>query len=140
MKILLVDDDEWLLRNMRRILAAEHHEVCTARNGLFGYFAYLVCRPELVVTDIEMPFQDGFEMMRQIRNIEPGMRAIYMSGEVEHYGGQLDAECRNHAAAVLEKPFSHRDLSAVIARNSQVWLVPASRWVGTARRGLGPSA
>lgn len=141
MKILVVDDDESSLPVVRTILKAERHEVYTARNGLFGYFGFLVCRPELVLTDIDMPFQDGFEMMRQIRNIDPAARTIYMSGEVERHATRLDAERRNYAAAILEKPFSRRDLCAMIRNESDLWLVPpVRRRVGVARQGFGPSA
>jgi DNA-binding response OmpR family regulator len=141
MKILVVDDDESLLRMMRSILKAERHEVFTARNGLLGYFGFLACRPELVLTDIEMPFQNGFEMISRIRNIDPCVCAVYMSGQVERYRTQLDTERRNHATAVLEKPFSCRDLSALISIDPQSWLRPTSGvGVGTLRQGFGPSA
>ncbi|MGH7827056.1 MAG: response regulator [Candidatus Binatia bacterium] len=141
MKILVVDDDESSLRMMRSILTAERHEPYTARNGLFGYFSFLVYRPELVLTDIEMPFQDGFEMMKQIRNIDPLARTIYMSGEVERYYTRLDAERRNYAAAVLEKPFSRRDLSALISSGFRSWLRPESgARLNVSGQGFGPSA
>lgn len=141
MKILVVDDDESSLRMMRSILKAVGHEVFTARNGLLGYFGFLACRPELVLTDIEMPFQDGFAMISRIRNIDPYVRTIYMSGRVERYRGQLDTERRNHAAAVLEKPFSCRDLSVLISIDPQSWLLPASETgVGAFSQGFGPAA
>jgi DNA-binding NtrC family response regulator len=139
MKILVVDDDESSLRTMRSLLKAEGHEVFTARNGLLGYFGFLACRAELVWTDIEMPFQDGFAMISRIRNINPRVRTIYMSGEVQRYHSQLDAERKNHAATVLEKPFSCRNLSEIISIDPKSWLLPPSQIeVGAFRQSFGP--
>ena len=40
---------------------------------------------ETILTDIDMPELDGFEMMRCIRILNPRVKAIYMSGAPEQY-------------------------------------------------------
>ena len=81
--ILVVDDDELLVRLMGELLRGEGYQVWTARDGLQGYSSYYQHQAETIVTDINMPELDGFEMMRCIRAINPRARAIYMSGAPE---------------------------------------------------------
>jgi hypothetical protein len=59
----------------------------------------------MVVTDIDMPELDGFEMMRCIRAINPRARAVYMSGAPEQYRRTLVSEAQNFGTPVLRKPF-----------------------------------
>src|SRR5262245_24372591 len=83
--ILVVDDDEFLARLMGELLRGKGYQVWTARDGLQGYSSYHQHQAETIVTDINMPELDGFEMMRCIRLINPRARAIYMSGAPEEH-------------------------------------------------------
>ena len=80
MKILIVDDNTVILSVIEAILSQENHEVFIASNGVLGYNQFLNIRPDLVVTDIEMPWQDGIAMMHAIRRHAPMVRTLYMSG------------------------------------------------------------
>ena len=77
--VLVVDDDELLARMISEFLVGKGFHVWTARDGLQGYSSYRRCQTEMVVTDIEMPHLDGFDMMRCIRTINPSVKTIYMS-------------------------------------------------------------
>jgi CheY-like chemotaxis protein len=112
--ILLVDDDEMLARMIAELLRGEGYQVRTARNGLHGYSSYYRHRTGTVITDIEMPDMDGFEMMRCIRAIDPSVNTIYMSGAAEQYRQTLAAEAQKFGAAVLRKPFAGMDLLKLI--------------------------
>jgi len=112
--ILVVDDDELLARMVAELLRVEGYEVWTARDGLQGYSSYYQHQAQTVVTDIDMPELDGFEMMRCIRAINPCARAIYMSGVPEQYRRTLVTEAQNFGAAVLRKPFKGGDLFKLI--------------------------
>ena len=54
------------------------YQVATARDGEDGYLAYLLFKPDLVITDIQMPKKDGLELVRNIRAHNPNVRTIYM--------------------------------------------------------------
>ena len=112
--ILVVDDDELLARMVGESLRGEGYHVWTARDGLQGYSSYHKHQAEMVVTDIDMPQLDGFEMMRSIRTINPRARAIYMSGAPEQYRRTLVSEAQNFGTPVLRKPFGETELLKII--------------------------
>jgi DNA-binding response OmpR family regulator len=112
--ILVVDDDELLARMVADFLRGEGYQVWTAGDGLRGYSSYYQHQAETVVTDIDMPELDGFEMMRCIRAINPCARAIYMSGAPEQYRRTLVSEAQNFSATVLRKPFAGIELLKLI--------------------------
>lgn len=112
--ILVVDDDELLARMVGELLRGRGYQVWTARDGLQGYSSYYQHQAETVVTDIDMPELDGFEMMRCIRAINPRARAIYMSGTPEQYRRTLVSEVQNFGATALRKPFEEIELLKLI--------------------------
>lgn len=83
--ILLIDDDPFYLSVIRRILQDEGHQVLEARDGEEGLEIYKENRPDLVITDMRMPGMDGAEVIRSIREMEPGARIIAVSGAATFY-------------------------------------------------------
>jgi CheY-like chemotaxis protein len=78
--IVVVDDDLWIRAMLRHVLEREGHEVLDAENGIEGT---LLCRkhvPDLVITDVHMPGQDGFETIVCLRREFPDLRIIAISG------------------------------------------------------------
>ena len=111
---MVVDDDELLAKMVAELLRGKGYEVWTAGNGLDGYASYYQHQAETVVTDIDMPELDGFEMVRCIRAINPFVRTIYTSGAPEQYRGTLATEAQQFGAGVLRKPFAEIDLLKLI--------------------------
>jgi len=116
MKVLIVDDNEALAFVLQKILEDEDHETRTARDGEDGYLAYLHFRPDLVITDIQMPRKDGFQLMKDIRIHNPKIETIYMTG-----GGlsrfrrsTLENEKTRYQASFLKKPFSKVELMSCL--------------------------
>ena len=103
---LVVDDDEGLAQIVALILRAEGFDVQTANNGLDGCSAYFRNPTDWVVSDIQMPQLDGLEMMQRIRSRNPGVKTIYMSGEVEKFHLALQQEARQFGVKILPKPFT----------------------------------
>ncbi len=106
MKILIVDDNTVILSVIEAILTQENHEVFIGSNGVLGYNQFLNMRPDLVVTDIEMPWQDGISMVQAIRRHAPMVRTLYMTGNPGPYLASLKMEQRCHPVGVLYKPFT----------------------------------
>ena len=67
-KILVIEDDDVARELMRMALAARGHEVSVADNGVAGYDAALFTKPDLIVTDIQMPGADGVHVLRRVRD------------------------------------------------------------------------
>jgi DNA-binding response OmpR family regulator len=115
MKVLVVEDDSSLATIIQMALEENGYQVRTARDGNEGYLTFLLFRPDVVVTDICMPFKDGFEMMNQIRAHYPHIKTIYLTAQADQYRTRLEKENREYSVRVLEKPFLRAELARHIA-------------------------
>jgi DNA-binding NarL/FixJ family response regulator len=68
----------------------------------------------MVITDIEMPWQDGLSMMQSIRRTHPEVFTLYMTGNPGPYHQRLSEEAHTYAAGLLYKPFTRSDLLRVM--------------------------
>lgn len=113
-KILVVDDNHLLAATIQELLEDDGLEVMSAKDGVDGYSAYLLFKPDIVITDIQMPRKNGLEMMGHIRTHEPMIRTIYMTGDIDSYWPFLKEEKRRYPVIFLEKPFSLESLRRVV--------------------------
>ncbi|MEN2994878.1 MAG: response regulator [Thermodesulfovibrio sp.] len=67
MKILVVDDDKTTRKMISLILKSKGYEVVTAENGLEALQKIGLERINLILTDMNMPYMDGIEFIRQVR-------------------------------------------------------------------------
>lgn len=114
MKILVVDDDALVARNIEEMIENENHHVMTAANGNDGLIKYFRFRPDVVITDVHMPGKNGFELMNEIRMHDPDIRAIYMSADPHQAQVFRRSKRREHPAAFLKKPFLDRELMRLL--------------------------
>jgi UDP-3-O-[3-hydroxymyristoyl] N-acetylglucosamine deacetylase len=128
--ILIVDDDELLSGMLAELLREEGYQVSTAHNGLHGYSTYPKHQAEIVLADIEMPGLDGFEMMRCIRDINPSVRTIYMSGAPGQHRRALITELQKFGAPALRKPFDALDLLKLLSPGASEKAAPDSPTYG----------
>ena len=117
MKILVVDDTRIILSVVEAILNQDHHEVYTAADGRAGYTAFYDVLPDLILTDIEMPWQDGLSMMQTIRLTHPEVYTIYMTGNPGPYQQSLDLECATYPSTVVYKPFTRNALLRAVSNS-----------------------
>lgn len=67
-KILVVEDDEVTRELMRLALEHQGYDVTTAEDGIAGYECAAELRPDLIITDIQMPAADGVQLVRRVRD------------------------------------------------------------------------
>jgi CheY-like chemotaxis protein len=105
-KILVVEDEFGLQETLRDVFQMEGYDVRVAVDGDKGYKAYLQFKPNLVFTDIVMPKMNGLELVSKIRERDPKIKVIYVSGffGVRPLKDALDEEVRNYGYPVLAKP------------------------------------
>jgi len=105
-KILIVEDEFGLQETLRDVFQMEGYDVRAAVDGDKGYRAYLKFKPDLVFTDIVMPKMNGLELVKRIREKDPAIKVIYISGffGVRPLKEELDEEIRNYGYPVLSKP------------------------------------
>ena len=105
--VILVVDDEVVVRNfVQRVLSGEGFSVLVAGNGhealqLSRAFSGTI---HMLLTDVEMPGIDGFQVAEQLRVSMPHMRIMFMSGKL--------ADTRTEPANFLSKPFQPQALVA----------------------------
>ncbi|HZH29954.1 MAG TPA: response regulator [Pyrinomonadaceae bacterium] len=69
-KILVAEDDEVARRLMCMTLERQGFEVLTAEDGLQAYELAQSLRPDLIITDVNMPGADGAHFVRRVRDTE----------------------------------------------------------------------
>ena len=110
--ILVVDDEEVVRRVVRQVLEAEGYLVLEAEGGV-GALEVLMGRTprvDLVLTDGTMRGMDGWELVRVIGAILPGLPTILMTGWAAPPAEKLPAS----PTAVLEKPFTPATLMGTV--------------------------
>jgi DNA-binding response OmpR family regulator len=113
--VLLIEDDE-LVRNMlQTALHQAGYDVTLAGNGREGLRKFAERRPDIIVTDIIMPEQEGIETILAIRKLDQAVPIIAMSGGSSLGAVDfLDAARSFGASRILTKPFSPKDLIAAL--------------------------
>ena len=102
--ILIVDDEPTLRQLLRTVLERAGYEVAEADNGNEAMGIIRAIELDLVITDIFMPENDGFELIQHLRRAAPGVKIITISGETP--GPYLTTARLLGADAVLGKPVS----------------------------------
>jgi CheY-like chemotaxis protein len=114
-RILLIDDDDSVRTMLRQTLTHFGHTVIEARNGKEGLNLFPGARADLVITDIVMPEKEGLEVLMELRQEQPPVKIIAMSGGGRGMAADyLRTAKLMGAAKVLTKPFSNEVLMAAI--------------------------
>ncbi len=119
MKVLVVDDNKDLAQLIQGMLESEGVEVMSANDGIEGYATYLLFRPDLVITDIQMPGGTGFGMMQHIRAHNPMIKTVYISGDIDAYRLTVEQEKKSYPVTFLTKPFPLKALMELVSEPEQ---------------------
>jgi two-component system alkaline phosphatase synthesis response regulator PhoP len=105
-KILVVDDEVYILHILDFILGAENYDVITASNGEQALQKVRDENPDLIVLDIMMPKLDGYETCRIIKN-DPKTKSIPVI-LLTAKGREVDQKLGKEVGAsdYITKPFS----------------------------------
>ena len=115
MKILVIDDEPAVRYAVTRILESEGFDVTAAPDGVRGMAQFRMSRPDLVITDLIMPEQEGMQTIKQMREADAAVKILAISG-----GGRivnvdfLQVARRLGADEILAKPFDSHDLLSVV--------------------------
>ncbi|WPB57521.1 Hpt domain-containing protein [Xylophilus sp. GOD-11R] len=116
--VLVVDDSITVRRVTQRLLRREGYRVALAVDGMQALERLREERPALVLSDIEMPRMDGFDLLRQIR-AEPATASL----PVVMITSRIAAKHRDHAMSLgashyLGKPYPEDELLALVRRHA----------------------
>src|SRR5437868_9715140 len=112
---VLVIDDEMGPRESLRMLLKPNYQVHTADCVEAGINLLKEKQPDTIVMDIRMPGVSGIEGLRQIREIDPNLSVVMLTG----FGALETAKeaLRLGANDYISKPFDAREMREVIGRN-----------------------
>ncbi len=111
-KILIIEDEEDLVKGLRLNLTGEGYEVDWAADGGEGLRKALEERPQLIILDIMLPKMNGLDICRELRQKNISVPIIMLTAKGEEIDKVLGLEIG--ADDYMTKPFSIRELLARI--------------------------
>jgi len=113
--ILIVDDEEIVMKTVDEILRSLGYETKIATNGreAIDIFRLHHTTINLVLLDMIMPELSGEETFREMKQIDPGVKAIISSGYMQDH--RMDALVELGVIDVMQKPFRKNELAAKVA-------------------------
>ena len=118
LRILIVDDEADTRELIQEVLARQGAEVRAGGSAAEALQMLTEWRPDLIVSDIGMPGQDGYELIRQVRELDAGDQGRIPAVALTAYAGVEDQQ-RALAAGFqqhLAKPVEPAALIATVAR------------------------
>lgn len=113
MKILIIDDS-LLSRNMFKRALGENYEYVEAADGISGLEKFVLEKPDLVVLDITMPGTNGFEILAQIKQLDPEACVVVGTADIQSTSRIQALEMG--AAEVINKPFMPETVKETVGR------------------------
>lgn len=114
--ILTVDDSASMRMLLKASLTAQGFRIEAANDGEHGLERMHEVNPDLLITDINMPKMDGFELIEAVRAV-PGFRGIPILVLSTEFSDEKKARARSAGATGwITKPFDADKLSAAIRR------------------------
>ena len=110
-RILVVDDEQYLLDMLKRTLEDEGYDVDCAANGKSALALLTEHKPDLVLLDIKMPGLDGYQVLELIRE-KSEVPVVMLTGVLEPISVQQSVNLG--ADDYVRKPFRTRELLARI--------------------------
>jgi DNA-binding NtrC family response regulator len=106
-RVMVVDDDQVVGKSFERVLTDKGYRVDTALSGREAFEKYAGGDFDMVFTDLRMPGEDGLEVARRLKEMNPWLPIVVVTG----YGTQ-EAEASAKAIGVSE--FLHKPLTPSI--------------------------
>lgn len=117
--ILLVDDEERILKPTQQLLKSLGHHVFAAQSAheAIGLMEQHLSEIDLVLSDVVMPGMSGPEMIEKLQAVKPDIKYIFMSG---HTANLIKKQgLSQNSSNFIEKPFSRQQLDDVICKMLQ---------------------
>ena len=114
MKILLIDDDEWIRDSLSLFFEAEGCNVLTFETAEEGLEALEQKDYDIVISDYKLPGMDGLEFLRRVKEKQPNAFEIlitaYANCEIEKEADEIGVK------DIIPKPFTSEDVEMSLSR------------------------
>jgi CheY-like chemotaxis protein len=110
MKILLIDDDEWIRDSLGIFFEAEGCSIAAVETAEEGLEAIRLQDYDIIITDYKLPGMDGIEFLKQIQTSKPNVIKILITA----YKSELVIEEAKKAGVqhLIAKPFTSETIEA----------------------------
>ena len=115
--VLIVDDEELLVKSCGQILSSEGYSVFTEGRGKNALDVVRRHRPEIVLTDLMLPDMDGLALLKEIKKVAPETLVVMITGFAT-VDSSVEA-IRAGAYDYIPKPFTATQLRILIGRAAQ---------------------
>jgi len=118
MATVLIVDDDIMIANVVRMLIKSAHPSAVIIHAEHGAHAWHIVntlgkKPDIMITDVEMPEMDGVELAEKVRKNHPGIHVILMSGRPEPEKHRAKPASQK-AHAFIGKPMARAKLLEMI--------------------------
>ena len=115
--LVIVDDEPSVLNGLRTYVdwkAQDIELIGMADDGDTGLALIKELKPDIVLTDVQMPAMDGIKMAEEVRALLPSTKIVFISGynDVDYLKSALQV----HAIDYIFKPISRKELSVVMGQ------------------------
>ena len=112
--ILIIDDEESQLLSLKSFLTRRNYKILTASNGKDGFDVVRNNTVDIVLTDFRMPEWDGYEVLKQIKKLNPEIDVVIMTafGSVEDAVNIMKAGAYDY----ITKPIDLDELENLLGR------------------------
>jgi len=117
-RILVVEDEFGLQEIFRDIFFMEGYDVRVAIDGVNGFEEYKKFEPDLIFTDVVMPNMSGPELVSKVRELNPSIKVIYISGffGIRRLKQELDRDILQYGYPTLSKPFKTSEMLELVKK------------------------
>jgi CheY-like chemotaxis protein len=113
-QVLVVDDNKAVQDVLSRMLSFLGYHVTLAGNGVEGGTLFLTGPYDLVITDLQMPLMNGWELSRLVKERSPKTPVVLVTGSYdEKHCERMSMNCVD---AVIPKPFRMQEIEKTIQR------------------------
>ncbi len=114
LSIMHVEDDTSVRESLMRFLKRRFDTIFTAKDGQEGFETYKAKRPDIVITDIQMPVMDGIEMAKKILELNPD--AVIVITTAFNEKPYIDKASEIGIFEYLKKPVVKEDLTLTLRK------------------------
>jgi DNA-binding NtrC family response regulator len=122
-RVLVVDDEEFMRKLLTNILRKAGMEVLTAQNGEEALSVLQEHRCDIVVSDVQMAGMSGLDLLKQVKTQHPDTAFVVMTGYADSFS--IKDALLQGADEYITKPFKNHEVTLIVER--AYWRIQSNR-------------